>query len=331
MSELGPELGRGGRALARSPCRSSPATSCSARSSPTGTRELDLARAVANQAAVAIKKIQVLERLTEKNLIKDFFEELAARRLDEATRGPRRPPRLRPRPPARRPRRGARRRRARARRRLARARDAASTAATSRCARSFPSTADGAARFVDELRRIHAELRQRRGDRRVERLRRRGGARATASRRRGTRCSAPLVLRATAACSATTSSAPTSTSCASRSTPSVRDSTIDAVAKLAEYDRERGASLLATLEEFLGRRGNISATSDALFVHPNTLRQRLRRIADLTGHRPPPRRLADGRDRREDGAAAGGPGRHGDAAHIDRREMWRNPTLTAPL
>jgi len=62
-----------------------------------------------------------------------------------------------------------------------------------------------------------------------------------------------------------------------------RDATIDAVAKLAEYDRDRGAALLATLEEFLGRRGNISATSDALFVHPNTLRQRLRRIADLTG------------------------------------------------
>jgi DNA-binding PucR family transcriptional regulator len=53
--------------------------------------------------------------------------------------------------------------------------------------------------------------------------------------------------------------------------------------KLAEYDRDRGAALLATLEEFLARRGNISATSDALFVHPNTLRQRLRRIADLTG------------------------------------------------
>ena len=47
--------------------------------------------------------------------------------------------------------------------------------------------------------------------------------------------------------------------------------------------RERGASLLPTLEEFLHRRGNISATSEALFVHANTLRQRLRRIADLTG------------------------------------------------
>jgi len=62
-----------------------------------------------------------------------------------------------------------------------------------------------------------------------------------------------------------------------------RDSTIDAIGKLDAYDRERGSSLLTTLEEFLARRGNISATSEALFVHQNTLRQRLRRIADLTG------------------------------------------------
>ena len=52
-----------------------------------GTRELDLARAVANQAAVAIKKIQVLERLAEKNLIKDFFEDLAAQRPATAIEG----------------------------------------------------------------------------------------------------------------------------------------------------------------------------------------------------------------------------------------------------
>ena len=51
------------------------------------TTELDLARAVANQAAVALKKIQVLERLAEKNLIKDFFEDLAARRLGAALEG----------------------------------------------------------------------------------------------------------------------------------------------------------------------------------------------------------------------------------------------------
>jgi len=63
----------------------------------------------------------------------------------------------------------------------------------------------------------------------------------------------------------------------------VRDSHRDAVAKIAEYDRQRHTSLLKTLEEFLGRQGNISATAEALYVHPNTLRQRLRRIMELSG------------------------------------------------
>jgi GAF domain-containing protein len=63
----------------------------------------------------------------------------------------------------------------------------------------------------------------------------------------------------------------------------LRDPRRDAVVRLAEYDRQRSTALLRTLEEFLHRRGSISATSEALFVHPNTLRQRLRRITELTG------------------------------------------------
>ena len=86
----------------------------------------------------------------------------------------------------------------------------------------------------------------------------------------------------------------------------IRDATVDAVARLAEYDAQRGSQLVTTLEEFLRRHGNISATSEALFVHPNTLRQRLRRIARALGPRPPPRRLADDRDRGEDGEARAG-------------------------
>ena len=62
----------------------------------------------------------------------------------------------------------------------------------------------------------------------------------------------------------------------------IRDATIDAVDRLAAYDQQRQTQLLQTLEEFLRRRGNISATAEALFVHPNTLRQRLRRIGELT-------------------------------------------------
>ena len=63
----------------------------------------------------------------------------------------------------------------------------------------------------------------------------------------------------------------------------VRDSQRDLIAKIAEYDRQRQTSLLRTLEEFLRRRGNISATAETLYVHPNTLRQRLRRIQEISG------------------------------------------------
>jgi DNA-binding PucR family transcriptional regulator len=63
----------------------------------------------------------------------------------------------------------------------------------------------------------------------------------------------------------------------------VRDPCRDAVERLAEYDERRSTSLVRTLEEFLRRRGSVSATAAALFVHPNTLRQRLRRIGEVSG------------------------------------------------
>ncbi len=63
----------------------------------------------------------------------------------------------------------------------------------------------------------------------------------------------------------------------------VRDRQRDALRRLGDYDRQRQAQLTRTLEEYLRQRGNISATAQALYVHPNTLRQRLRRIEELTG------------------------------------------------
>ena len=63
----------------------------------------------------------------------------------------------------------------------------------------------------------------------------------------------------------------------------VRDRQRDALRRLRDYDRQRQAQLTRTLEEFLRQRGNISATAQSLYVHPNTLRQRLRRIEELTG------------------------------------------------
>jgi GAF domain-containing protein len=62
----------------------------------------------------------------------------------------------------------------------------------------------------------------------------------------------------------------------------VRDRHADALRRLLDYDRARHAQLVRTLEEYLRQRGNVAATAQALFVHPNTLRQRLRRIAELT-------------------------------------------------
>jgi GAF domain-containing protein len=245
-----------------------------------GTQQLDLARTVANQAMVAIKKIQVLERLTEKNLIKDLFEDLAAVRLADAEN--------------------------RARRlgydleqqqivvEAVDVDDAMERAVASLTKGSItdrrdnslralvPVGREGAARVLADLRRLHADF---------------GSAASIGvsgvcvdaealaqgfEEARNAVIGAGVIHRHDRVLGYD-ELGPYKYLLRVAAEPGTRDSTIDAIAKLVEYDRERGAALLSTLEEFLRRRGNISATSDALFVHPNTLRQRLRRIADLTG------------------------------------------------
>lgn len=57
-------------------------------------------------------------------------------------------------------------------------------------------------------------------------------------------------------------------------------------APLAAHDREHGTSLLPTLRAFLDHDGAVGATARALFLHPNSLRHRLGRIAELTGRSP---------------------------------------------
>lgn len=52
---------------------------------------------------------------------------------------------------------------------------------------------------------------------------------------------------------------------------------------LVEYDARRGTELLRTLEAYLEGRGNIVGTARMLYTHPNTLRQRLSRIQRLCG------------------------------------------------
>ena len=49
---------------------------------------------------------------------------------------------------------------------------------------------------------------------------------------------------------------------------------------------DAGGELLETLSAFLDANGALEATARALFVHANTVRYRMRRIAELCGHSP---------------------------------------------
>jgi hypothetical protein len=64
----------------------------------------------------------------------------------------------------------------------------------------------------------------------------------------------------------------------------------DAVARLVSdvYDRllAEDPTLVETLSAYLERTGSLEGTARELFVHPNTVRYRLRRVADVTGLTP---------------------------------------------
>jgi GAF domain-containing protein len=64
---------------------------------------------------------------------------------------------------------------------------------------------------------------------------------------------------------------------------SVRDQHQEQVERLVEYERRKGTQLLGTLEAFLDNRVNLVRTSRRLYIHPNTLRQRLQRIEHVAG------------------------------------------------
>ncbi|HYV14984.1 MAG TPA: GAF domain-containing protein [Conexibacter sp.] len=61
------------------------------------------------------------------------------------------------------------------------------------------------------------------------------------------------------------------------------DPYLEAVRTIAAYDARRGSQLVATLERYLTDRRSVTETARALTVHPNTLRQRLERIETITG------------------------------------------------
>jgi GAF domain-containing protein len=64
---------------------------------------------------------------------------------------------------------------------------------------------------------------------------------------------------------------------------SPRDRHWTAVEALLAHDRQRRTALLDTLEEYLARRRSVTDTARTLYIHPNTLRQRLARIERVTG------------------------------------------------
>src|SRR5918997_4929826 len=56
-----------------------------------------------------------------------------------------------------------------------------------------------------------------------------------------------------------------------------------AVEALIDYDGRRSSQLVETLESYLGARCSVAASGRTLFIHPNTVRQRLDRIERITG------------------------------------------------
>jgi hypothetical protein len=281
LQSLGPELARSGRSAAV-------AVSLVADDellgllTAKGTSAVELARAAANQTAVALKKIELIERLTEKNLIKDFFEQLAGGTVPGDLEG-----------------RAARLGVDLDDRYLVLAAAPADDVLEKELAAAAPRGAlfdrrdesvrgllrvpsAGEASLLEKLHEMHASL-QAPVSIGVSQV-----CQGAASFRAGFEEAehalvGASVIRGKPAVMSYEELGPYKYLLRMPIDSDLRDSHRDAVMRIAEYDRQRQTALLRTLEEFLRRQGNISATAEALYVHPNTLRQRLRRIQELSG------------------------------------------------
>ncbi|MEH7501821.1 helix-turn-helix domain-containing protein [Neobacillus drentensis] len=52
---------------------------------------------------------------------------------------------------------------------------------------------------------------------------------------------------------------------------------------LIDSDRKNGTEYIKTLQVYIQQKGRINDVSDKLFIHPNTLRNRIKKIEDMTG------------------------------------------------
>ncbi len=278
LAELGPELARSGRSASLAvPLVANDELLGLLRAE--GTSAVDLARAAANQTAVALKKIELIERLTEKNRIRDFFDSLARGRIGPGVAG--RAGRLGvdltaphlvlvASPPD----------------------DALEKALARVAPGSLLDRRDDALRGL--LRIPHAGeetlVAAVRGAERAPETAVglsnpcRGAESFAAGFEEATHALlGSSVVRGEPAVMTYEELGPYKYLLRMSFETGMRDRHREAVSRLADYDRRRSTALLKTLEEFLRRRGNISATAEALYIHPNTLRQRLRRIGELTG------------------------------------------------
>jgi sugar diacid utilization regulator len=58
----------------------------------------------------------------------------------------------------------------------------------------------------------------------------------------------------------------------------------ETVAPLAAYDDQYETELVATIEAYLDNDGNVTPTAESLFTHRHTVRYRLERVKELSGH-----------------------------------------------
>jgi GAF domain-containing protein len=251
----------------------------------------DRAMTIASQTAVGLKKIQLIEGLAEKNLIKDFFADLVAGRLEGVATRARRlgcdlsSPRLavvaRPWKPAR---------------RSDSERIAAIERFESEVARALPGVLFD--HRDDQTRGLVPMLSGDESDA-LRRLERALGDLPLVVGVSNPCVGAEAVVVGLSEASEAARAAPVVADTPTvltydglgpykyllrvRGDEAARDRHREALRRLLAYDRQRHAQLARTLEQYLARRGNMAATAAALYVHPNTLRQRLRRIQELTG------------------------------------------------
>jgi GAF domain-containing protein len=267
---------------------------CIARGRAFDDEDAELLRAVAHQTAVGLKKAELIERLTAENIVKDMFEALAAGSVEaaEAKAAEARCDLTRPHVFLHAVRTAVRTEdgpgwpdiAARLEARLRRLYPRAFFDSRHDCVRAIAPLPTAGAAAVERLRQGCEELARDEGvvvglsdvDRGAASARRRMREAADAAR-----IGRSLVAEGGAVSYEGLGAYKYLVHLEMEDAP--HDRYRLSVEELLQYDRRRGARLVETLERFLADRGSVAASARALYIHPNTVRQRLERIERVTG------------------------------------------------